>query len=189
MKPFSRSEENRGVAEQRGSRLLLTGAIEAGGDGVQEGVLRGQQPSHHRHPAPGRLSPPASAARGGARLLLRPETRQEAGGARCASQPLEKRTDPRYARWLHLGTAGVVTIIKSAEGKYEPRDAPVRLPEKERGRRRRKKTSVRTINERAGERTTWPHPVGDKGASLRAESLPSAGYIAHFKRTRSLFFT
>lgn len=43
------------------SAVLLTGAIEASGDGVQEGVLRGQQPSHHRHPAPGRLGPPAPA--------------------------------------------------------------------------------------------------------------------------------
>ncbi|CAB1421090.1 unnamed protein product [Pleuronectes platessa] len=102
-----------------GTKLwVLTGAIEAGGDGVQEGVLRGQQPSHHRHPAPGGLAPPGAAPR--ARLLVRPETRQEARGARCASQPLEERTDPRYARWLHLGTAGVVTIINSAESACEP---------------------------------------------------------------------
>ncbi|KAK7882315.1 hypothetical protein WMY93_028489 [Mugilogobius chulae] len=96
-------------------RLLLTSAIKASGDGIQEGVLRGEEPPHHRHSAPGGLGPPVPAPRGSAGLLLRPETRQETRGARCASQPLEKRTDPRYARWLHLGTAGVVTIINSAE--------------------------------------------------------------------------
>lgn len=40
-------------------KVLLTGAVEARCDGVQEGVLRGQEALHHRHFHPGAGSPTA----------------------------------------------------------------------------------------------------------------------------------
>lgn len=105
-----KTETKKSRNKNKSTGLVLTGSIETRGDGVQEGVLRGEKPPHHRHPTAGGLRPPGAAA---GLLLLTPETRQEARGSRCASQPLQERTDPRDARRLHLGTAGVVTIIQS----------------------------------------------------------------------------
>lgn len=76
---------------------VLTGPIEASGDGVQEGVLWRNQTPHHRHPGASRaasLPPLRAVALGGSGH----EARQEPGrNPRRSSQPLEEGADPRDA--------------------------------------------------------------------------------------------
>lgn len=107
------------VREARAGRCaLLTGAVEARGDRVEEGVLRGEQSPHHRHPAPRGAAP-----RSPTRLLLRlsAEAGQEAGGPGGASQPLQERPDPRAATLQCGGGGGAARMpTPSTQVKHAP---------------------------------------------------------------------
>lgn len=77
--------------------LVLTGPIEASGDGVQEGVLWRNQTPHHRHSGASRaasLPPLRAVALDGSGH----EARQELGrNPRRSSQPLKEGAEPRDA--------------------------------------------------------------------------------------------
>lgn len=86
-------------------RSVLTGPIEASGDGVQEGVLGRDETPHHWHPGARRaasLTPlRAMALPGGGH-----EAREELGRSpRRSSQPLEEGAEPRHSG-LHGPAAG-----------------------------------------------------------------------------------
>lgn len=88
---------------------LLTGAVEARGDCIEEGVLRGEQSPHHRHPAP-RGAAPRSPTRLLLPLLFSAEAGQESGGTGRASQPLQERPDPRAATLQCGGDGGAARM-------------------------------------------------------------------------------
>lgn len=94
-------------------RSVLTGPIEASGDGVQEGVLGRDETPHHWHPGARRaasLTPlRAMALPGGGH-----EAREELGRSpRRSSQPLEEGAEPR-----HSGLHGPATGTDNRAGDH-----------------------------------------------------------------------
>lgn len=107
---------------------LLTGAVEARGDRVEEGVLRGEKSPHHRHPAP-RGAAPRSPTRVLLPLRLSAEAGQESGGTGCASQPLQERPDPRAATLQCGGGGGAARMPTPSTQKKHARSFRASTPQ------------------------------------------------------------
>lgn len=94
-----------GITFTENGRAALTGPVKAGGDGVQEGVLRRDETPHHRRPGARRAAslPPlrAVALAGGGH-----KARQKPGRSpRASSQALEEGAEPRQPG-LHGAASG-----------------------------------------------------------------------------------